>query len=201
MLPVACQFNPYIFTVTNIFIERMNKKKTDIAVFLHNKLQEGHNKAICDEALAYIGNDKKKVDALVKIVAGNDKRLSQRASWALGYVGERSHYHLTPHLKQLLVLMTEPNRHPALRRNITRALQYVHLPEDLHGTVMDTCFRFLEDPKEAAAVKAFSISILENLWHEYPEIGDELRIVLTTLMEDALPSFKVRARRLLSLLG
>ncbi|MGV3767798.1 MAG: HEAT repeat domain-containing protein [Chitinophagaceae bacterium] len=179
----------------------MNRKKTDIAIVLHNKLQEGHNKEICDEVLTYIGDDKKKVNALVEIVAGNDKKLSQRASWALGYVGERNPDHLVPHLKQLLVLLVEPNRHPAIRRNITRALQYVHLPEDLHGIVMDTCFRFLEDPKEAAAVKAFSISILENLWYEYPEIGDELRIILTTLMEDALPSFKVRARRLLSLLG
>lgn len=179
----------------------MNEKKDTLDLVLKNKLLEGHNKAICEEVLAYIGDDKKKVGALVKIVGSEDKKLSQRAAWVLGYVGERSHYHLTPHLKQLLVLMTEPNRHPAIRRNITRALQYVHLPEDFHGTVMDTCFRFLEDPKEAAAVKAFSISILENLWHEYPEIGDELRTVLTTLMEDALPSFKVRARRLLSLLG
>lgn len=179
----------------------MNEKKDTLDLVLKNKLQEGHNKEICDEVLTYIGDDKKKVDALVKIVAGNDKKLSQRASWALGYVGERTADHLFPHLKQLLLLMTEPNRHPAIRRNVTRALQYIHLPEDLHGTVMDTCFRFLEDPKEAAAVKAFSISILENLWRKYPEIGDELRTVLTTLMEDALPSFKVRARRLLSLLG
>lgn len=179
----------------------MNEKKTTLDLVLKNKLQEGHNKEICDEVLTYIGDDKKKVDALVNIVGSSDKKLSQRASWVLGYVGERSHYHLIPHLSKLLEWMVEPNRHPAIRRNITRALQYVHLPEDLHGTVMDTCFRFLEDPKEAAAVKAFSISILENLWYEYPEIGDELRTVLTTLMEDALPSFKVRARRLLSLLG
>jgi hypothetical protein len=61
--------------------------------------------------------------------------------------------------------------HRAVKRNVVRLLQFVEIPWKLHGEVMNYCFDFIADVKEAAAVKAFSLTILENLCQQYPDIN------------------------------
>jgi hypothetical protein len=60
---------------------------------------------------------------------------------------------------------------------------------------MNTCFKFLESPTEALAVKVFSMTVLVNLAKQYPEIVPEIKI----LIEDQLPhqsaGFKSRTKK------
>ncbi len=66
---------------------------------------------------------------------------------------------------------------------------------------MDICFKYLEFPDEALAVKVFSMTVLGNLAKKYPEIKPELKL----LIEDQLPhqtaGFKSRAKKILKQLG
>ena len=78
-----------------------------------------------------------------------------------------------------------------------RLLDSIAIPTSLQGTVMDTCFNYIADPKETVAVKAFSLGILGKMTDTYPEIIPELKL----LTEDRLPyetaAFKSRAKKLL----
>ncbi len=62
---------------------------------------------------------------------------------------------------------------------------------------MDICFKYVESPTEAVAVKAFSLTVLSNLAKLYPEILPELKL----LIEDQLPhqtaAFRSRAKVLI----
>ena len=40
---------------------------------------------------------------------------------------------------------------------------------------MTACFNYIPNPDEAIAVKAFSLTVLENLSKQYPEILPELK--------------------------
>jgi hypothetical protein len=66
---------------------------------------------------------------------------------------------------------------------------------------MDICFKYLELPDEALAVKVFSMTVPGNLAKKYPEINPELKL----LIEDQLPhqttGFKSRAKKILKQLG
>ena len=48
---------------------------------------------------------------------------------------------------------------------------------------MSICFRHVESPTEAVAIKAFSLTVLSNLAKQYPEILPEIKL----LIEEQLP--------------
>ena len=83
-------------------------------------------------------------------------------------------------------------------RNILRVLQSYDIPASLHGRLMDACFRFIADPLAPIAVKAFSLTVLDKLSREYPDIRGEL----VTTIEERLPhetaAFRSRARKILA---
>ena len=87
--------------------------------------------------------------------------------------------------------------HNAVKRNVMRLLENTDIPRALQGTVMDTCFHYIADPKEAVAVKAFSLGVLGKMMNRYPDIIPELKL----LIEDRLPhetaAFTSRAKKLL----
>jgi hypothetical protein len=50
---------------------------------------------------------------------------------------------------------------------------------------------------EATAIKAFSITVLQRLARLYPEIINEIKLVIEERWDYETPAFKVRARKLL----
>jgi len=77
-----------------------------------------------------------------------------------------------------------------------RPLQDVKIPEPFHGVVMNTCFEFISSPAEAVAVKAFSLTVLENLSRIYPEILPELKLVIEERWEHETVAFRTRAKKI-----
>jgi dihydroorotase len=91
--------------------------------------------------------------------------------------------------------MNEPGVHVAVKRNVVRTLQYVDIPETLHGEVMNTCFDLLADPSETVAVRVFSMTVLDRLSAQYPEIRQELKVIIEDVLEQGCTAaFRARAR-------
>ena len=47
--------------------------------------------------------------------------------------------------------------------------------------MLDLCYRYLKNPSEAIAVRAFSITVIYNISKPYPELLQELLMVLNEL--------------------
>jgi hypothetical protein len=62
---------------------------------------------------------------------------------------------------------------------------------------MDVCFRYFSSPTEAIAIKAFSISVLQKLAKLYPEIINEIKLIIEERWDYETPAFKARAKKLL----
>ena len=58
---------------------------------------------------------------------------------------------------------------------------------------MDICFRCVASPKEAVAVKAFSLTVLGNLAKLYPEILSEIKLLIEAQLPNKTAAFKSRA--------
>ena len=63
--------------------------------------------------------------------------------------------------------------------------------------LMDACFQFISSPEEAIAVKAFSLTVLDNLSNSYPEILPEIKSIIDARWEYETPAFKTRAKKIL----
>jgi hypothetical protein len=76
-------------------------------------------------------------------------------------------------------------------------LQQITIPERLHGEVMNICFEYIASPDESVAVKAFSLTILQNLSKQYPEIKNELKLVIEERWDHETAAFRSRAKKIL----
>jgi hypothetical protein len=166
---------------------------------LEEMLITQHYRHQAQQVINWVGHSRPRFNALVQSAVGNDILLAQRAAWPMSNIAQAHPLIVLPHLPALLAAIKKPGVHTAVVRGTMRLLQFVDIPESLHGTVMDCCFRQIENPKEKAAVKAFALTVLKNLSHTYPEIIPEIKTVVAARMDYETPAFKVRARLFLNL--
>lgn len=76
-------------------------------------------------------------------------------------------------------------------------LQEITVPQRFHGDVMNLCFDYISSPDEAVAIKAFSLTILQNLSKQYPDIKQELKTIIENRWDFETAAFHLRARKIL----
>lgn len=148
----------------------------------------------------WIGNNPKRFEQLMLLFLQGEYRVVQRSAWIISMVAENHPALIAPHLHQMVKRLKDEGIPVAVKRNVIRVLQFIPIPEDLHGEVMNICFEFLSDPQETIAVRCFSITVLDNLAKAYPEIKQEILLIVSDQLQHS-PSagFKSRARRVLGL--
>lgn len=164
---------------------------------LRETILNEHSKANCMRIVKWVGNDQKRFDELFNLFLNDEYRVIQRAAWPVTYSVEDHPEFIEKHFAKLLKALEKPGAHDSVKRNSIRFLQYVDIPERFHGQVMDICFRYISSPMEATAIKAFSITVLQRLARLYPEIINEIKLVIEERWDYETPAFKVRARKLL----
>ena len=160
-------------------------------------LLKEHSKKQCDAIVKWIGKNPERFAELMKCFFEGEYRVTQRAAWPMSNCVEKYPDLIKPYYKKLLANLNRPGLHDSIPRNTLRLLQYVEIPEKFHGQVMDICFRYLSSPAEAVAIKAFSITVLQNLAKQYPEIINEIKLVIEERWDYETVAFKTRAKKLL----
>lgn len=161
---------------------------------LYSLLLEDNHKTQVEKVQQWVGNNAGRFTQLIEIVLGDDEHMARRAAWPMSYVAEAHPQLALPHLPALLKLLQQSNIHNGITRNIVRLLQFVSIPEPLHGEVMDRCFRYIEDLQEKPAIKAFALTVLYNLSQHYPEIVPEIKAIIADRLEYETPAFRARAK-------
>lgn len=169
---------------------------------LRSAILEEHSKEQTLKIAAWIGGDKKRFASLVALFLQDEYRVVQRAAWSLRHVAEKHPALLLPHLDAIVERLGDKDIPVAVKRNVMAVLQGIPIPENLHGPVMNYCFDFLQDPAETIAVKSFCMAILGQLAQSYPEIKNEIILVIEDLLEQgASPGIRSRAGKTLKALG
>jgi len=172
------------------------KNHTPFVMDFKAELQTANSKTTAKKIAAYIGNDPKRFKILMDLFFDKDMRISQRASWPVGFCGEAYPILIYPYLKQMINNLDNPV-HNAVKRNTIRIMGDIELPEDLLGEAADICFRFLDDPKEAIATRVFSMTVCFNITKREPELANELKIIIEDHYPHGSAGFKSRANRIL----
>lgn len=156
-----------------------------------------HSKANCNRIVAWVGNNQQRFDELLHLFLHDEYRVVQRAGWPLAYAAIAHPSLIKKHLGKILQNLEKPGLHEAVKRNTVRLLQDIKIPEKYHGAVMNRCFDYISSPAEKPAVKAFSLTILQNLSRQYPEISPEIKTVIEDRWDYETAAFKSRARKIL----
>lgn len=162
---------------------------------LREELIREHSKASCERIVAWAGNDQKRFDELFSIFTSNEYRLVQLSAWPVSYCVQAHPQLIKKHFAKLIENVQKPDAHGAVKRNTVRLLQHVAIPEKYQGEIMNLCFEFIQSHTEKVAVKAFALTVLENLSKKYSEIIPEVRLIIEEQAPHETAAFKSRALR------
>jgi hypothetical protein len=164
---------------------------------LRKEILKEHSKVQTQKIVTYIGNNAARFKNLVTVFLEGPYRVTQHAAWPLAICVEQHSALVTPHLVLLLKHLQKPGIHDAVKRNTIRLLQHIEIPKRLHGKVADLCFGYLSDNEENIAVRVFSMSVLEVITRERPELKRELQMIIEDHLPFASPGYLSRARKVL----
>lgn len=166
---------------------------------LREEILREHSKAQCARIVRWVGDSQERFDELFNLFLQDEYRVVQRAGWPLSYCVTAHPFLIEKHFTHLVKNLQKEDIHNAVKRNSIRILQSVEIPELYQGEIMDLCFQYITSPREAAAVKAYSLTVLENLSKLYPDILPEIKIIIEERLATETPAFKSRAKRILTL--
>lgn len=151
-----------------------------------------HTKPTIQAIVDFVGDDKDRFAAFMNYFLGDDWRITQKCSWALGKLGENHPELIMPYHSILLQKLKEDN-HDAIKRNITRLYQFVEIPESIEGELFETAIGFLLDNSVAIAIRVFSMTICERIATKYPDLVPELIVAIESTIEGGSAGHKNRA--------
>ncbi len=164
---------------------------------LRETILEEHSKAQTNKIVKWIGSDQKKFDQLFKLFLNDEYRVVQRAAWPLSYCVMSHPQLIQKHFTKLIKNLQKPGIGDSVKRNSVRLLQHIPIPAKLHGEIMNICFNYISDPQEKVAIKAFSLTVLQNLCRQYPEIKSELKTIIEDRWDYETVAFRSRAKKIL----
>ncbi|MEP6682848.1 MAG: hypothetical protein ABJA35_06295 [Parafilimonas sp.] len=163
--------------------------------------EKNHTKEQALKISEFARSSPKNFKILVHCFLSNEYRLAQRAAWSLSWVAKKNPSLINPYIKDLVAQLSRKDVHNAVIRNSVRILQQIEISESLHGELMNSCFNFIESPSTPIAIKAFSLTTLFNLSKFYPEIKNELKLIIEERWNNETPAFKSRAKKILESLN
>jgi hypothetical protein len=164
---------------------------------LRDTILASHSKSQTDKIVKWVGSSQVRFDQLLNLFLDDEYRVTQRAGWPLSYCAQTHPVLISNRFGRLLKNLQKTGLHDAIKRNTLRMFQDIAIPKRYHGQVMNLCFSYIESPTEAAAIKAFSLTVLENLLLLYPDIKTELKLIIEERWEHETPAFHSRARKIL----
>ena len=164
---------------------------------LYQELSAEHSKASRDRIVSYISNDSDKFATLFDLFKNGDSRISQRAAWSVGYCAEKYPGLALPYSSEMVGYLRKEGIHDSIKRNILRIFQDIDIPPELEEDLLELCFGYLTNKKEAVATRVFSMQILANLSKKYMEIRNELKVIIEDELPYAKPAFVSRGRKIL----
>ena len=166
-------------------------------MFLRNQILQEHTKANCQKIIDWVGDDISKFKQLFHLFPNDEYCVKQRAAWPLSYCAIAHPEFMQNNFAKLISNLQKPSLHDSVKRNTLRLLQHIDIPERYEGEIMDTCFKYVESPTEAVAIKAFALTVLGKLSRKYPEIIPEIKIIIEDQLTHQTAGFKSRANKLL----
>lgn len=166
-------------------------------MIIRDEILREHSRTNALKIAAYACSSKKNFKELMQCFLDKEYRVAQRAAWSVSWAARQKPEMIEPYIKTLVSQLTRKDVHQAVIRNSVRILEDLEIPKTFHGEVMNACFNFIEEPSTPVAIKTFSLTILFNLSKLYPEIKNELKLIIEERWDTEAAAFRARSKKIL----
>ena len=150
-----------VIDITTVFNDRkFNAKELAISILMNHQEKE-----------------------LLIFALDKDQLISNRAMWVLNHCSEIDFERVKPFHDKLINHLKSKNIHSGVVRSILRIFENHSVPKKHESFLLDECFDYLKNPAEVITVRVFAMAIIFNISKPYPELLNELSIILNHMME------------------
>lgn len=121
--------------------------------------------------------------------------IGMRFTWIWGSIITQNAQYLAPIVSPCFERRNDIT-FPGYKRSIAKMLCMVGVPEELEGLVVDELFKWILNPKIKVAVKVFAIDTIAQLAVKYPELKEELLLVIEDQWDKNSAAFRARAKHI-----
>ncbi len=155
-----------------------------------------HSTIMRDQIVRYVGSNEDRMSQLMDCFFDKSMRINQRAAWPLSIIARKYPMLLHPYHEQIIAYLANPH-HDAIIRNTVRIYADIDIPEAIEGQLCEYCFEWLHDPKQAVAIRIFSMTVLEKIVNKFPDLKEELIAVIQEHLPHGTSGFKSRGTKTL----
>lgn len=110
-----------------------------------------------------------------------DSLKSNKAMWILNHCAEVDFNRIKPFQIKLINHLKNKNLNSGVIRSILHIFQKQPVPKKQQSFILDKCFEYIKNPSEAIAVRVYAITVVFNISKPYPDLLNELSVVLNHL--------------------
>ena len=115
--------------------------------------------------------------------------------WMLTHYVERNPDHGTTHQNLIWETLKACNN-DSMRRDLWRTLTFIQISEDLSGEIYDKALSTITSQNYPIAVRAHAMYVAGNIAKPYPELRNELLLILKDFDQEESAGIRSRARNL-----
>lgn len=168
---------------------------------LKKLILEEHSKSQKNLIIDFLGSNPEQLPLFMELFFAGDKVVKQRASYVVGSIEDIYPGVLKPYYQELVKNLLQDGLHNSIPRNTLRVLANKKLDEEHTGVLLDLCFGYLENHSLPVAVRAFAITAIYEHGNQYPELMNELKLLVENHLPHALPAYRYRAHDVLKKLS
>jgi hypothetical protein len=150
-------------------------------------------------AVSYTGKDKDKIKEIVALSCSSDPKISMKASWVLRYVAKKNQALVKPFLPKIITHLESCTS--SCQRSLLNTLEYFEIPEELEDNTYNACFNILLNNASPIANKACSMEILSSICLKYPDLSNELILVIEDLLINGSAGMKSKGKKIIKRLN
>lgn len=126
----------------------------------------------------------------------SERTLALRFIWLVGDLCEQNAIFVSPAVPDFYALKDQV-KSPNYDRSLAKMFYWCGIPESMEGEIIDVLFSWLMDSKVSVATKTNAMLALQKVLAKYPELQQELKLVIEDQLDKNSVSFGICAKKIL----
>lgn len=139
------------------------------------------SKVELSELVVIISDSQEFFNEMIDVILFGKDQSAFMASWALGYAGIKRPEWFYDRLPEIVDRLENP-AHESVIRNTLRVIWKTKIPKNIEGIITQKCIEWLENKESSIATQAFSIHILSKIIEHEPELCNEIRDIVESIL-------------------
>jgi hypothetical protein len=159
---------------------------------LLNNLSQQFTKVLAREAV----NDSQLMPQLIDTMFNARHPINWRAAWVVDHIYQYDKSLTTPYIPQFVKGLFQCNNN-GVKRHLLKLVSLGPMEHLEDGNLIDLCFKWLQAVDTPIASRAHCMHIIFRLIAVYPELANELELILPDIIQNGSKGEKNKASRIL----